>query len=326
VALPAQHVSVLAREVGDALAPCLAARDDPPQGVYVDATCGLGGHAEAILRRFRPSLAVLFDRDPHALEHARRRLSGATCPLHFVQASFATLPTALANLEIREVAAIVADLGVSSLQLDDPGRGFSWRFDSPLDMRMDPTQGESAAELLARIGVPELTRILREYGEEPDAGRIARELVRRRPATTTELAQAVSDAMSAPQRRSLGTRIHPATRTFQALRIHVNGELDELDRLLADAPGMLMVGGRLAILSFHSLEDRRIKRRFRELAAAHRPPAGIPLAEHELPPAAFVIPAPYRQGKTPTAEETSANPRARSARLRVLERAHDDRP
>ena len=260
--------------------PCRAS-NEPPAGVYVDATTGLGGHASLILQRFRPAIAVLFDRDPKALEIARARLEPAVCQLHFVQTSFSHLATALAQLGISEVSAILADFGVSSMQLDTAERGFSLRADGPLDMRMDTTQGETAAQLIERLDAGELTRILRDNGEEPDASRIAREIVKRRPKTTLDLAQVVMDSMSSRQLRALGKRIHPATRTFQALRIEVNRELEEIDRFLADAPGLLMVGGRLAVISFHSLEDRRVKRTFRGLSTAAQPPAQVPVpAEH----------------------------------------------
>jgi len=313
----AAHVSVLAAEVARALAPAIVAA---PEGVLVDATAGLGGHTLRLLEETRPRLAVLFDRDADALAEAQRRLADAPCPIHFVHAPFSSMTEELAKLGVESVAAIVADLGVSSIQLDRHSRGFSFRGDAPLDMRMDPSRGRTASEVLADIDARALSRVLADYGEEPDAKRIAAAIVAARPTTTKALADAVSNAMSARQRRKLGTRIHPATRTFQALRIHVNDELGELDRLLVDAPSLLMVGGRLGVISFHSLEDRRIKRRFRELSTPPALPPNLPITEAERPPALFSLASGFSRGATPTPEELDANPRSRSARLRVLQR------
>ena len=312
------HISVLAEEVCEALRPAL--EHEGTDRVLVDATAGLGGHTAALLATTRPSRAVLFDRDPHALSRARERLADAPCPVDFVHAGFATLVESLAALGIHEVSAIVADLGVSSMQLDRPERGFSFRGEGPLDMRMDPSAGISAAELLAEIDAPRLTRILREHGEEPEARRIAAAIVAARPTTTRELAQVVTDATSGRRRRQLAGRIHPATRTFMALRIEVNDELGQLDRFLQDAPSLLMVGGRVAVITFHSLEDRRVKRRFRSLGRPSVPPAHVPLRADELPTPRFVVPPGFAGGVTPRPEEIESNPRARSARLRVLER------
>ena len=186
-------------------------------------------------------------------------------------------------------------------------------------MRMDRSRGPSAADLLATIDERELSRILRSYGEEPDAPRIARAVIAARPTTTSALANVVSEAMSARQRRRLGARIHPATRTFQALRIHVNGELQELEQLLADAPARLTPGGRLAVISFHSLEDRVVKQRFAKLSSPPPLPRGLPIPESERGRADYSIPL-GRRGQTPGEAELSANPRSRSSRLRVLER------
>lgn len=313
----AHHIPVLEREVCDALAPALGSQTTR---VFVDATCGLAGHSRAVLDRLQPTLAVVFDRDPQAQAIAKTRLADAPCPVHFVPEPFSTLRDALEGLGITEVAAILADLGVSSMQFDEPQRGFSFRFDAPLDMRMDPSRGESAAELIARSSVESLTKLLRDFAEETDASRIARALVQAKPTRTQELADLVEQAMSAPQRRKLGKRIHPATRTFQALRIAVNAELDELDVLLRDAPGHLQGGGRLAIITFHSLEDRRVKQRFRQLSTAAQPPAGLPVPASELPSAPFRLPDGLARGVTPAKDELDRNPRARSARLRVLER------
>src|SRR5690606_5717595 len=312
------HIPVLELEVCRALAPALTRAG--PTAILVDATCGLAGHVSALLRAAQPGRVIAFDRDPHALARARRRLADAPCRVDFVAAPVAQLVPELDRLAVDQVDAILADLGVSSLQFDSAERGFSLRRDAALDMRMDPSQGETAAELIARVDRDALTRILREFGEEPDARRIATAIVERRPQRTLELARVVEEAMSAPQRRKLGLRIHPATRTFQALRIAVNAEFDELDRLLSDAPSRLAPGGRLAMISFHSLEDRRMKQRFRELATPRGLPAGVPLRAEELPRAEFSIPSEFAKGLVPTAAEIDRNPRSRSARLRVLER------
>ncbi len=322
------HITVLAEEVCAALRPALNGSTGidaeggprPGVGVLVDATAGLGGHTVALLAATRPSRVILVDRDPHALALARARLGQASCPLDFVHAGFASLAEALAELGVHEVAAIVADLGVSSMQLDEPERGFSFRGDGPLDMRMDPSQGQTAAELLAELDAGRLARVLREYGEEPEASRIAAAVIKARPTTTRGLAEVVTAATSGHQRRKLAGRIHPATRTFQALRIAVNDELGQLDRFLAAAPALLRVGGRLAVITFHSLEDRRVKRRFRALCRPPQPPAHLPLQQHELPQPRFTTPAEYAGGVTSGPAELESNPRARSARLRLLER------
>lgn len=300
--------------------PVLGPIGAPGRGTLVDATCGLGGHILALLAEARPAHVVAFDRDPQALAIARERLVDAPCPITWIDAPFSELRARLGGLGITGVEAILADIGVSSIQLDQGDRGFSFRASAPLDMRMDPRRSPSAAEVLAAIDEASLTRVLREYGEEPDARRIAAAICRARPTTTRELADLVTTAMSAPQRRKLGTRVHPATRTFQALRIHVNDELGELDRLLADGPELLAVGGRMAVISFHSLEDRRVKRRMHELATPRQPPAAIPLRAGELPRPRFAIVEGFAGGVTAADDELASNPRARSARLRVLER------
>ncbi|MCA9717569.1 MAG: 16S rRNA (cytosine(1402)-N(4))-methyltransferase RsmH, partial [Myxococcales bacterium] len=318
-----------------ALAPCEAssARGDAPttadpaypEPVFVDATCGGAGHTLALLEdaRTRPRTVVAMDRDADAIAWAedtlRPRADALGVRLVLVHAPFSSLAEVLDDLQITAVSAILADLGVSSHQLDTAARGFSFRADAPLDMRMDRSRGMSAADVLAAIEERELSRILREYGEEEDATRIARAIVAARPRTTAALADTVREAMSARQRRRLGARIHPATRTFQALRIHVNGELDELKRLLDAAPERLRGGGRLAIISFHSLEDRLVKQRFSALSRPPAVPRGLPIPESERPSAAFSLPL-GRRGQTPGDLELENNPRSRSSRLRALER------
>jgi 16S rRNA (cytosine1402-N4)-methyltransferase len=316
--VPEFHVSVLAEQLTAAIAPAI---DASPDATLVDATCGGGGHTAAILERSRPARVILLDRDPAALEHAKRRLVGAACPLEFRHARFSSLGRILDELEIPSISALIADIGVSSHQLDTGERGFSFREDAPLDMRMDPTSGQTAAQLLANIDVAELAEVLRRFGEEPEARRIAEAIVVARPRTTGALATVVEAAMSGRARRALGKRIHPATRTFQALRIFVNGELDELDALLEVGPQRLRVGGRMAVITFHSLEDRRVKRRFAELARAPELPAELPLTAAELPKPEFMFPPEVsRKGSWADEAELARNPRSRSARLRVIER------
>ena len=312
------HASVLAEQLSATVAPAI---DACPGAPLVDATCGAGGHTAAILDRVTPSRVILLDRDPAALAFARGRLAGAACPIEFRHARFSTIAAVLDELGIAEVAAIVADIGVSSHQFDAGERGFSFRTDAPLDMRMDPTSGETAAELLARLDAPELAKLLHRYGEEPESRRIAEAIVLARPRTTGALATVVENAMSGRARRALGKRIHPATRTFQALRIVVNGELDELEALLAVGPERLCVGGRMAVISFHSLEDRMIKRRFADLCRPPAVPRGLPMTVDELPKPHYAIPAGFpRKGVEADADEVARNPRSRSARLRVIER------
>lgn len=290
---------------------------------YVDLTLGGGGHAREICTRFAPARVWAFDRDREALAAGGTALQAVVDgedQLELVHAPFSQLRQHMMLAAVEGVDAILADLGVSSHQLDAAGRGFSFRGDAPLDMRMDRSRGHTAAELLDELELDELTAILRDYGQEPDARRIAQAIYDTRPRTTFALAQTVRDAMSARQLRKLGRRVNPATRTFQALRIAVNREFDELDTLLAEAPELLRPGGRLAVITFHSLEDGRVKSAFRRRTRVEQPPAGLPVAAADLPQADFVIPRGLARGVDPTPEETKQNPRARSARLRVLER------
>jgi len=321
------HQPVLVDEVCTALAPSLrevaGCRNGRPARILVDATCGGGGHTLALLQAGRPDVVVALDRDSDAIAEAGRKLEAPAAALavelHLIHAPNAELSTVLAEIGVTQVSALLADLGVSSHQLDSGPRGFSFRQAAPLDMRMDRREGLTAAEVLATIEERELTKILREYGEESDAGRIARAVCRIRPTTTLELANCVAEAMSARQRRALGLRIHPATRTFQALRIHVNGELEQLDALLQAGPEVLAIGGRMGVITFHSLEDRPVKRHFSRLSNAPQPPAGLPILASDLPQPRFCVPRKLRS-LTPSAAELAANPRSRSSRLRVLER------
>jgi 16S rRNA (cytosine1402-N4)-methyltransferase len=280
-------------------------------GVYVDGTFGRGGHARAILARLSPQGRLwAFDKDPQAIAAG----SGlADARLRLVHASFAGMREVLTSHGITQVQGVLLDLGVSSPQLDDPSRGFSFRFDAPLDMRMDTTRGETAADFLARADERLLTQVIRDYGEERFAVQVAKALVARRQGgaairTTGELAQVVAGAVKT---REAGQ--NPATRTFQALRIHVNAELEELERGLNEALQLLAPSGRLAVISFHSLEDRIVKR-FIARESRDEPDRRAPFA----PPRATRLRALGRIRAS--AAEVAANPRARSAVLRVAER------
>lgn len=307
-----QHRPVLRDEVVHAL-------DPRPDAVLVDATLGLGGHAAALLDRLGPDGRLYgIDRDHAALQVATRRLVpflDRFVPLH---GRYEDLPELIRSAGCFAVDGIVADLGVSSLQLDDPERGFSFRQDGPLDMRMDPSEGRSAAEWLAAVPEIELRRVLHVYGEEKLAGRIARAIVRRRderPFTTTlDLAELVVGVAGPRARRY---RIHPATRTFQAIRIAVNGEIDGLKAFVHDAVSVLRKGGRLAVIAFHSLEDRAIKQAMRGLAHRCTCPPDLPVCACGRENVVRLVGTkPIR----PSDEEVRDNPRARSARLRVVER------
>jgi len=282
-----------------------------PDGVYVDGTFGRGGHARAILERLAPDgRLVAFDRDPQALAEAAR-IADARLTVH--HANFADLTAELSALGITRVHGVLLDLGVSSPQIDDRARGFSFRHDAPLDMRMDTTRGETAAEFLQRADEREIARVLREYGEERAAVQIAKALVARRDGgaavrRTGELAALVARAVKS---REPGQ--DPATRTFQALRIHVNAELEALGQGLEAALALLAPGGRLAVIAFHSLEDRIVKT-FIARESRDEPDRRAPFA----PARPLRLKAIARI--KPGAAEVAANPRARSAVLRVAER------
>jgi 16S rRNA (cytosine1402-N4)-methyltransferase len=304
---------------------CIELLRPRPDGVYLDATIGLGGHSERILQASAPGGRVIgLDRDPAALALARERLSWAGERLVTVAASFADLAEVAADLGVERLDGVLYDLGVSSLQLDEPERGFSYRVDAPLDMRMDTTGGITAAEVLATYPRAELTRVLRVYGEERFASRIARfvdDARRRAPIRTTgELADLVKAAIPAAARR---TGPHPARRVFQALRIEVNGELAALADSLPQAIDLLAPGGRVVVLSYHSLEDRIAKRTF--VAAATGREEGLPPLATAVPawgprPLARQIAILTRRPETPGQDEVAANPRAESAKLRAAEK------
>lgn len=295
------HVPVLMEEVLTWLAP-------RPGGTYVDATLGGAGHARAVLERIGPEgRLIAFDRDPRARAVAAERLAEFGARVRIVAAPFGELADRLAEvldeLELPGVDGILADIGVSSPQLDDPARGFSFRESGPIDMRMDTSAGETALELIERLEERELADVLFEYGEERKsfrvAGSIKRALAAGELATTLDLQRAVQRALGRPPGRKGHRRIDPATRTFQALRIAVNGELTQLERLIDAAPDFLVSGGRLVIISFHSLEDRIVKHRFRGDARLRV------LTKRPL---------------VATEGELADNPRAKPSKLRAAER------
>ncbi len=317
-----QHTAVLLAEAIDAIAPPPVEAGVPlpadagghlPAGVYVDGTFGRGGHSRALLARLGPQARlVVFDKDPEAIAVAQA-LAASDARVSVAHASFAAMQAELASLGISAVDGVLLDLGVSSPQIDNPERGFSFRFDAPLDMRMDTTRGQTAADFLASADERRIAEVIREYGEERFALQIAKALVARRQSgspvrTTAELSQVVAGAVKT---REPGQ--DPATRTFQALRIHVNAELEELEQGLSAALALLAPGARLAVISFHSLEDRIVKtfiaRHSRDEVdrrAPFAPPKAMPL--HAL-------------GRVRAGEgELRANPRARSAILRVAEK------
>ncbi|HTT05429.1 MAG TPA: 16S rRNA (cytosine(1402)-N(4))-methyltransferase RsmH [Steroidobacteraceae bacterium] len=308
-----EHTPVLLEEV-------LAALAVSPAGLYVDATFGRGGHSARILQALgAQGQLVALDRDPEAIAAGRLRFGQQPC-LRLVHADFTQLAAAVRSQTARAHAdGILFDLGVSSPQLDDPARGFSFNQDGPLDMRMDPTHGRPVSAWLAQAGRDEIRRVIGTLGEERFAGRIANAIVRARaqaPLTrTAELAALVATAVPT---REAGR--HPATRTFQALRMHVNDELGQIEQGLAQALSLLAPGGRLAVISFHSLEDRLVKQFIRRHAEADAGLAGVPLRASEMRAVQPLALRRVGRKQRPGAAEIAANPRARSALLRVAER------
>lgn len=288
--------------------------------VYLDATLGMGGHAEAMLRAVPRLRLIGLDRDTTALERSAARLAAFGDRVTLEHAVYDEIPEVLRRLGVAAVDAVLFDLGVSSPQLDETGRGFAYSHDAPLDMRMDRTQRLTAAEVVNGYPAAELARILREYGEERFAQRIASAIVRERERepfdSTRRLADLVRTSIPAATRRTGG---NPAKRTFQALRIEVNGELDTWRRALPAALDALPVGGRVAVLSYHSLEDRITKRVLAAQAADTTPPdLPVPLPEHE--PRFRLL---TRGAELPSDEETTTNPRAGSVRMRAAERVRE---
>jgi 16S rRNA (cytosine1402-N4)-methyltransferase len=290
------------RQVLDALQP-------QPGHVVVDCTLGLGGHSVELLRRVTPGGRVVgIDLDPKHVEMAREALSTVGGEFHLFNTNFAALPAVLAQASVERAHGIVADLGVASPQIDDPARGFSYRRPGPLDMRMDPTRGKPASQLVNMMGERELAEALRTLGDEDDADLIAELVVRRRKVrpieTTEDLTAIVCEARDFTLQRAAGAKLHPAARTFQALRILVNRETANLERLLAVLPDCLAPGGVAAVISFHSGEDRRVKQAFREGRRA-----GV---YDEASPDPIVA----------DPKEQAENPRSRSAKLRWARRAY----
>lgn len=303
----AEHEPVLVPEV-------IAGLELRPGDAAIDGTVGLGGHAEAILRASGPTGRLLgIDADPQALAVAGERLRPFGARAVLVQGNFRNLERLAQTHDFEHTDGLLLDLGVSSLQLSAAGRGFSFQYEAPLDMRMDPGSERTAADLVNELSESELADLLFQYGEEPQARRVARAIVRRRPLhTTTELSGAVRDAIGRP-----GMRINPATRTFQALRIAVNRELESLSQALTASLRLLRSGGRLVVISFHSLEDRLVKEFLREESRGCICPPALPVCSCSHRASLRTI---SRRPITPSPAEVAANPRSRSAKLRVAER------
>ncbi|MDX2645143.1 16S rRNA (cytosine(1402)-N(4))-methyltransferase RsmH [Streptomyces sp. PA03-1a] len=311
-----RHVPVMLDRCLDMLAPAVEA----PGAVVVDATLGLGGHSEALLRRFPEVRLVAVDRDPAALKLAGERLAPYSDRATLVHAVYDEIPEVLERLGVPKVQGVLFDLGVSSMQLDEADRGFAYAQDAPLDMRMNQTAGISAAEVLNTYPPGELVRVLRDYGEEKFARKIVEAVVRERarePFTTSaRLVELIREALPQAAKRTGG---NPAKRTFQALRIEVNGELTVLERAIPAAVATLAVGGRIVVLSYHSLEDRLVKGVLAAGAAITAPP-GLPVVPEQYQPRLKLL---TRGAELPTEDEIAANRRAAPARLRGAQRIRE---
>ena len=312
----ATHIPVMLERCVEILGPALGR----PGSVVLDATLGLGGHSEAFLRRFPQARLIGLDRDPQALAASGRRLAPFGDRATLVHAVYDEIPEVLDRLGVPALSGTLFDLGVSSLQLDMRERGFAYSYDAPLDMRMDSSRGITAAEIVNTYPAADIARILRDYGEERFAKRIADNIVaerEREPFTTTaRLSDLVRDSIPAATRRTGG---HPAKRTFQALRIAVNDELPVLERALPAAIAATGLGGRIAVLSYHSLEDRLVKRAFAAASESAAPP-GLPVVPEEYQPKFKLL---TRGAEPPTEAEIAENPRAASAKLRAAERVRE---
>lgn len=316
----ARHVPVMRERIVELLAPAL----QRPGSIYLDGTLGMGGHAEAMLEAFPQCRVIGIDRDPQALANARARLERFGDRATLVKAVFDELPEVLADRGIPAVDAILLDLGLSSLQIDERERGFAYSVDAPLDMRMDSTATLTAAELVNTWSATDLSRLFRAYGEEPFADRIARRIVEHRETAPFErsgrLVETITAAVPMAARRGPHAKKgHPAKRVFQALRIEVNGELDVLQRVLPASLDAVNLGGRVSVLAYHSLEDRAVKQCFAKAIADSAPP-GLPVVPEAMQPRFAAI---TRGAERPTAQEVDTNPRAASARLRVVERVRE---
>lgn len=290
-----------------------------PAGVYVDCTLGLGGHTEAIAAVIGPAGKVIgIDRDQEALELARGRLKRFGSAIEYVHANFADLETILGERELRHVDGILMDIGLSSYQLSRPERGFAFSREGPLDMRMDQDTKLTAAEVVNQYPEAEIAGIIRRFGEEKFSKRVAAAVVKCREQTkiesTTQLAAVVSGAIPL---RFHSRKIHPATRTFQALRIFVNGELENLSNALSTAIKFLKPGGRLVVIAFHSLEDRIVKQKFRKSAGGCICPPSFPVCRCDNKPIVKIL---TKRPLTAAADEVARNPRSRSAKMRVCEK------
>ena len=311
-----RHVPVLLDRVVALVAPPL----QQPGAVLVDATLGLGGHTEAVLQRCPEAHVIGVDRDPHALERAGERLQPYAGRTTLVHAVYDEIPDVLADLGIARVQGVLFDLGVSSMQLDVRERGFAYAEDAPLDMRMDDTTGVTAADVLNTYDMSDLVRILQQYGEEKFARQLARAIVREREKApfdrSARLVDLIRDVIPIPARRTGG---HPAKRTFQALRIEVNDELGVLRRALPNAIGSIGVGGRVVVMSYHSLEDRMTKQAFAPLVRADVP-EGLPVVPEQHQPELRLL---TRGAEKASPQEIEENPRAASVRLRAVERIRE---
>lgn len=308
------HVPVMRDRVVALLAPALA----EPGAVFVDATLGLGGHSAAVLDSIPTCRLVGLDRDTAALEIAGERLAAWSDRVTLVHAVYDAMPSVLADLGISAVQGILFDLGVSSMQLDEADRGFAYSVDAPLDMRMDATSGVTAADVLNTYSVEDLTRVLRDYGDERYARRIAERIVAERdvaPWTTSARLVEVVRA-SIPMRSQMSTPGNPAKRTFQALRIEVNDELDVLARAIPAALDCLSVGGRMVVMSYQSLEDKIVKQTF-AAGATSSAPHGLPVVPDSMKPWLRLI---TRGAEKASDAEISSNPRSQSVRVRAVER------
>ena len=309
--LQEQHIPVMRDRVLEMFTPALNVSNP----LLIDGTLGLAGHTESLLKEF-PNLKIIgIDRDPIAIERAKQRLGELASRVEFVNETYDQIETVLAG---RKVNGVLLDLGVSSIQLDEESRGFSYAQDAPLDMRMNATDSLTAADILNTYEVKDLTYILATYGEEKFAKRIAQELVKRRTdklwSSTFELVELIKDVIPAPARRTGG---NPAKRTFQALRIAVNNELQILERAIPQAMAALVVGGRILVLSYHSLEDRIVKNAFKEQSSIIDALPGLPiLLSKSIAPFELV----NRKAEQASDEEIATNPRSTSVRLRVAQR------
>lgn len=309
--LQEQHIPVMRDRVIEMFAPALNVSDP----LLIDGTLGLAGHTESLLKEF-PNLKIIgIDRDPIAIERAKERLGELASRVEFVNETYDQIEKVLAG---RKVNAVLLDLGVSSIQLDEANRGFSYAYDAPLDMRMNANDSLTAADILNSYDVKDLTYILGTYGEEKFAKRIAQELVKKRSnkswTTTFELVELIKDVIPAPARRTGG---NPAKRTFQALRIAVNNELQILEKAIPQAMAALMVGGRILVLSYHSLEDRIVKNAFKEQSSVIDALPGLPiLLSKKKAPFELV----NKKAEQASDSEISSNPRSTSVRLRVAQR------